>query len=122
MRSAGCLCACVGRMCSRWCPQEGMSSQHLRSWHRARAEERSREGKFEVDGVWSTRGLVGRDERSGVYFCCTLKPLEGFMHGSGRSAVTFRAFPSGGAPWEPCHPGGLQKTRQAMLSVQNEPG
>lgn len=55
-------------------PQARMSSSTLRSWHTERAGERSREGKSEVDGVWSTQ-----DERSGIYSCCNMKLWEGFL-------------------------------------------
>ena len=41
------------------------------------AQETSRKVKSKVDGIWSTWCLVGPDERPGVHFHGTLKPLEG---------------------------------------------
>lgn len=59
----------------------------------ARAGDR-RKGKSEVDGLRSTQGFVGQGKRSGVYPCCNMKLLEGFLQESDRHAVTFLAFPS----------------------------
>lgn len=86
---------------------------------KGRVEARGEES--EVGGVWSTWGL--RAEVTGLEFIpVTVESLEGLLQGCGRHAEHFLLFVVEGPPGSHHHPGGWQKTHQAVLLTQNEPG
>lgn len=66
-------------------------------------------------------GVLWAEVRGLDFVLVAIEVIGGFSRGW-QTRCNIPAFPSPWAPWEPCHPEGLQKTHRAVLLTQNEPG